>query len=258
MLTPHEPIANDHSSLALGERQTMKIIPFLSVLTALAACSLPTTLRADDEGVALAIIYDTSGSMRESVRDSSGNSSPKYVIANRALIAIAHQIEKFATNNASGPPRRIECALFTFQGEGAGTAIPLGPFDAQRIEDWAKSFSKPGGSTPLGNALTAATQTVLSSSLNRKHVLVITDGNNTVGPTPALAMTSLKQRAEQKHATVSVHFVAFDVDAKAFDPVKQLGATVVGAANETQLNGQLDFILQKKILLEEEESPKSK
>ena len=49
---------------------------------------------------------------------------------------------------------------------------------------------------------------------------------------------------------------AFDVDAKVFDPVKKLGATVVGAADETQLNNQLQFILQKKILLEEEEPAK--
>jgi hypothetical protein len=236
----------------------MKIIPFLSMLTALAALSLPTTLRADEDGVALAIIYDTSGSMRESVRDSSGNSSPKYVIANRALVAIAHQIQTFATNNAADKPRKIECTLFTFQGEGASTAIPLGPFDAQRIEDWAKSFSKPGGGTPLGNALTTASQTILNSPLSRKHVLVITDGNNTLGPTPGSVMPVIKQQADRKHANISVHFVAFDVDAKVFDPVKRLGATVVSAANETQLNTQLDFILQKKILLEEEESPKTK
>jgi hypothetical protein len=47
--------------------------------------------------------------------------------------------------------------------------------------------------------------------------------------------------------------VAFDVDAKLFNPLKKLGATVVGAADETQLNTQLSFILEKKILLEEEE-----
>ena len=50
-----------------------------------------------------------------------------------------------------------------------------------------------------------------------------------------------------------MHFVAFDVDAKVFDPVKKLGATVVGAADEKQLNTQLEYILQRKILLEEEE-----
>jgi len=59
---------------------------------------------------------------------------------------------------------------------------------------------------------------------------------------------------KRNQAQLSVHFVAFDVDAKVFDPVKKLGATVVGALDETQLNAQLSFILQKKILLEEEET----
>ena len=52
---------------------------------------------------------------------------------------------------------------------------------------------------------------------------------------------------------MSVHFVAFNAAAKEFNGVKKLGATVVGAADEKQLDTQLDFILQKKILLEDEE-----
>ncbi len=55
---------------------------------------------------------------------------------------------------------------------------------------------------------------------------------------------------------MSVHFVAFDVDAKLFNPVKKLGATVVSATDEKQLNTQLEYILQRKILLEEEEPVK--
>ena len=55
-----------------------------------------------------------------------------------------------------------------------------------------------------------------------------------------------------------MHFVAFDVDAKQFEAVKKLGATVVGAADENQLGSQLQFILQEKILLEDEEPPKTK
>ena len=62
-------------------------------------------------------------------------------------------------------------------------------------------------------------------------------------------------QAEQQHQTLSTHFVAFDVDAKVFDPVKKLGATVVGAADEKQLNTQLEFILRRQILLEDEELP---
>ena len=40
--------------------------------------------------------------------------------------------------------------------------------------------------------------------------------------------------------------------------VKKLGATVVGASDEAQLESQLEFILQKKILLEDEEPPTKK
>jgi hypothetical protein len=236
----------------------MKFISSLIVLAALVALTPATISHAatDEEGVALAIIYDTSGSMRETVHDESGKPAPKYVIANRALIAITQQLEAFATNTPSGAPRKLQVGLFIFGENGAREAVKFGPFDGKAIRDWAKNFSTPAGNTPLGNALKTASQAVLDSPLARKHVLIITDGVNTAGPTPGVVMPKLKQQAEQKHASLSVHFVAFDVDAKVFDPVKKLGATVVGAANERQLKTQLDYIVQKKILLEEEEPPK--
>jgi hypothetical protein len=89
-------------------------------------------------------------------------------------------------------------------------------------------------------------------------VLIITDGLNTEGPAPEVVMPGVKRQAEQKHATLSVHFVAFDVAAQQFAPIKKLGATVVGAADEKQLDTQLEYILQRKILLEEEEPVKKK
>src|SRR3974390_3046129 len=90
--------------LRLGEngrpRSKMKNLSSLAVLIALGLGGLGSmrVCRAD-EGVALAIIYDTSGSMRDPVPDQNGGSSPKYVIANRALKAVADQIEAFATNS---------------------------------------------------------------------------------------------------------------------------------------------------------------
>jgi glutamyl-tRNA reductase len=71
-------------------------------------------------------------------------------------------------------------------------------------------------------------------------------------------MPRLKKQAEQEQASISVHFVAFDVAASVFAPLKKLGATVVGASDEKQLNAQLEFILQRKILLEDEELPVKK
>ena len=247
--------------LAMGERLrlNMKIVLSLAVMTALVALEQGTTCRAaEEDGVALAIIYDTSGSMHDSVRDSTGRMSPKYVIANRALTAVAKQIQAYATNSAGGAPRRVDAGLFVFSGNTAREAVKFGPFDAAALENFARNFSTPNGNTPLGNALNVASRTVLNSPLSRKHVLIITDGLNTEGPAPEVVMPGVKRQAEQKHATLSVHFVAFDVAAQQFAPIKKLGATVVGAADEKQLDTQLEYILQRKILLEEEEPVKKK
>jgi hypothetical protein len=237
----------------------MKIILSLAVMAALVALEQGTTCRAaDEDGVALAIIYDTSGSMHDAVRDSTGKPSPKYIIANRALVAVAKQIQAFAAGTAGGTPRKVQAGLFVFSGESAREAVKFGPFDAAALEQFARTFSSPNGNTPLGNALSVATRKVMSSPLSHKHVLIITDGMNTAGPTPAAVMPKLKEQAQEKQTSVSVHFVAFDVDAKVFDGVKKLGATVVGASDEKQLDTQLEYILQRKILLEEEEPVKKK
>jgi hypothetical protein len=237
----------------------MKIILSLAVMTALVALAQSTTCHAaDEDGVALAIIYDTSGSMHDSVRDSAGGVSPKYVIANRALTAVAKQLQAFVASNAGGAPRKVQAGLFVFHGDGAREAVPFGPFDAAALEAFAKSFSSPNGNTPLGNALKAASRKVLDAPLSRKHVLIITDGMNTAGPTPADVLPRLLRQAQEKQTTLSVHFVAFDVNGKVFDSVKKLGATVVSASDEKQLNTQLEYVLQRKILLEEEEPVKKK
>lgn len=233
----------------------MKTLPSLAVLavvTSLGSFS-PALFAAEEEGVALAIVYDTSGSMNESVSEAGGRAAPKYVIANRALMALANQIQTFATNNAAGSPRKIEAGLFVFKGQDAREAIKFGPFDAAAFHKFARSFATPNGNTPLGNALNTASQRVLKSPLSRKHVLVISDGMSNTGPTPSAVLSQLKAQAAQQQSSVAVHFVAFDVDAKEFNSVKKQGATVVSAADEKQLNTQLDYILQHKILLEEEE-----
>src|SRR3954471_18317654 len=136
-------------------RNLMKTLPFLAALcvSTLAGFAPVSSRAADDEGVALAIVYDTSGSMRESVKDVNGKTSPKYIIANRALAAIAKQIQSFATNSG-GPPRKIEAGVFTFEHESAKEAVKFGPFDEAAIEGFARDYSNPSGNTPLGNALT--------------------------------------------------------------------------------------------------------
>jgi hypothetical protein len=238
----------------------MKLIQWIMVPTAVAflCASATPASAADEDGVAIAIVYDTSGSMKQPVNDETGKPTPKYLIANRALIAIANRIQTFATNSAAIRPRKIRAGLFVFHKDGAQAALPFGPFDAAALTKWARNFSTPGVGTPLGNAVYTAGRAVLNSGLTHKHVLVITDGINTIGPEPADILPKLQAEAVRKGTGLSVHFVAFDVDARVFDGVKMLGATVVAASNEKQLNTQLESILEKKILLEEEEPPKKK
>lgn len=215
----------------------------------------PATRAASVEGIALAIVYDTSGSMLEQVKDASGQAAPKYHIANRALGAIINRLEPLTTGTA---PRRIHSGLVVFSADAARVAVPFGPLRPAAMRDWLKAYSRPQGSTPLGDAVRLAGEAVLASHFASKHVLVITDGINTRGVDPVRVLARLGKDAERKGANVFVHFVAFDVDANAFDGVKKLGATVVGAADEKQLNSQLEFILEEKILLEAEEPPAKK
>src|SRR6266487_3328196 len=131
------------------EKLKMKLVKLITVsilLAVLGANAVPACAAAA-EGVAVAIVYDTSGSMKEPVKDAAGRSSPKYVIANRALVAIASRIQIFATNGAAGGPRKIHAGLYVFQQDGPHAALPFGPFNAAALTTWARGFSAPNGGT---------------------------------------------------------------------------------------------------------------
>src|SRR5262249_10016299 len=152
-------------------RDLFPLPPSLCLLTLGCLLLTGTEARAAEaqDGVALAIVYDTSGSMREPVRTADGQRAAKYVIGNRALEHIVHRIERFATNASA--PRVVHAGLFVFNGTGVREAVKFGPFEAQRLLDWIKSYRGPNSGTPLGTALDAASKAVLNSKLTQKHVL---------------------------------------------------------------------------------------
>src|SRR5262249_34923410 len=121
--------------------QTSRLLPGLALL--FAGLLLQPAFSAQEDGVALSIIYDTWGSMKEFVPNKEGKMTPKYQIGNRALIAVANQIEKFATQKAVGSSRKIETGLYIFGGTGAQPVVKFGPFDADTIKKWAENFSNP-------------------------------------------------------------------------------------------------------------------
>jgi hypothetical protein len=224
------------------------------LLAANGGALVPGVAAAPDEGVAVVIVYDTSGSMLQKVPDADGRLTPKYIIASRALSNVLDRLQAVVARAGASRPV-IHAGLVVFQGDHAGLAVKCGPFDPQPIREWVRQHGSPQRGTPLGDAVRVAGKAVLESALPRKHVLVITDGINTQGPDPTVTMPKVQRDAARRNAAVAFHFVAFDVKAAEFKGVKELGATVVGAADERELKAQLNFIVEKKILLEEEEVP---
>jgi hypothetical protein len=194
--------------------------------------------------LALVILYDGSGSMGDKVPDLNGNPTPKFRLANNAVRTIAQKMENFRTNKNVN----IDAGLLYFTDAKVKVGIPFQSFQEGKFEEWAGNFRSPVGGTPLGNGIKEANKMLATSHALKKHILVVTDGESNQGETPQGVLERMKARGD----LTSVYFVAFDVAAKVFDPVKKQGATVVSAANELELKTQIDSLLGKKILLEAE------
>jgi len=75
--------------------KTIHLVTVLGVFAAVSSTPVPAWA-AETDGVAVAIVYDTSGSMKEQVRDGAGNLTPKYVIANKAVNSIVKQLQAYS------------------------------------------------------------------------------------------------------------------------------------------------------------------
>lgn len=204
----------------------------------------PAAVGGAPAALALVILYDGSGSMAEKVPNLAGEPTPKYQLANNAVRTIAQKMESYCTNkNAT-----IDAGLVYFTQARIKVGIPFQPFHLQAFEDWSRNFKSPNGGTPLGEGIKKANQMLAQSHALKKHILIVTDGQSNQGETPQAVLARMKGAQD----STSVYFVAFDVSARVFDPVKKQGATVVSAANESELKTQIDSLLGKRILLEAE------
>ena len=186
--------------------------------------------------------------MKDAVRDDSGRKERKIEIARRAARDLVEQFARYAEEHKDEP---VLLGIFEFS-ERSGEddtrpIIPMGPPDRGRAEDALARLRADGG-TPIGNAMIAAKRELDRTGLTRRHLLLVTDGENTDGFDPSKVAVAITRRPEAERP--SIYFVAFDIEASRFEGVRKAGGLVLAAANARELNDTLDSLLRGKILIE--------
>lgn len=199
------------------------------------------------EGIAAVVLMDVSGSMADPVQDS-GGVRPKIEIARRAALDLVRQFDRYAKAHPGEP---VLVGLFEFsQQPGAPSSREVIPLSAPEPDRAAKALAqmRASGGTPIGQAMVAGKRALDGAGLTRRHLLVVTDGENTDGYEPSDVMAALARRPEAERP--SVYFVAFDIEAWRFRAARDAGALVLAAASAQELNDTLDSLLTGKILVE--------
>jgi len=192
-------------------------------------------------GVAITILLDTSGSMGDPVP---GGARTKDSAARDAIESMLKATGEFTSAH---PDRKVRVALMHFAGT-VSIDLPITDYDPAKVKLALERIPSPGGRTAIGDSLDEARRELYRSGCMSKHILVITDGENTTGVEPEDMAREIHRRSDSR---VKLHFVAFDTDPKKFRFLEDIGGTLLSAKGEAQLEAALKEIYEDKILAEE-------
>ena len=200
------------------------------------------------EGLAAAILIDVSGSMNDEVEGEGGRDERKIEIARRAAADLVDQFARYAEEHADEP---VLLGIYEFSERrdqpDCRAVLAMAAPDRERARS-ALAGMRPDGGTPIGSAMIAGKRELDATGLARRHLLVVTDGENTDGFDPDDVAAGIARRPEAERP--SIYFVAFDIAASRFNGVKDAGALLLSASNARELNDTLDTLLRGKILIE--------
>jgi len=191
-------------------------------------------------GAAVAILVDTSGSMKE---PAPGDSRPKYLVAREALEAMLDATDGVIAKRPDFP---IKVGIYSFSSSVV-QLLPMQQYNRNAVRAALGRLPSPGGGTAIGDAMRTARPDLYRAGVFRKYLLVVTDGENTSGRPPDGVAREIFQKSE---GGVQVHFVAFDTSPEKFAFLKGVGGSVMGAASGNELRKALDDVYQGKILAE--------
>jgi Mg-chelatase subunit ChlD len=191
-------------------------------------------------GAAVAILIDTSGSMKDRAP---GDSRPKYVVAQEALAAMLDATDAFVARRPDFP---IKIGVYSFSSS-VHILRPIQPYDRNAIRLTLTHLPGPGGGTAIGDAMREARPDLYRAGVFRKYLLVVTDGDNTNGRSPDEVAREIWRKSDRG---VQTYFVAFDTSPEKFAFLKEVGGDVIAAGTGPELRSALDGIYQGKILAE--------
>ena len=191
-------------------------------------------------GAAVAILVDTSGSMRERIAD---DGRPKSVVAREAIEAMLDATDAFVKKRPDFP---IKIGIYSFSSS-VRLLRPIETYNRAAIAAALADLPRPGGGTAIGDAMRAARPDLYHAGVFRKYILVVTDGENTTGRSPDEIAREIFRKSE---GGVQVYFVAFDTSPEKFAFLKEAGGDVLGAGTGAELRRALDGIYQGRILAE--------
>jgi Mg-chelatase subunit ChlD len=191
-------------------------------------------------GAAVAILIDTSGSMKDRAP---GDSRPKHVVAQEALEAMLDATDAFIARRPDFP---IKIGVYSFSSS-VRTLRSIQPYDRSAIRSTLTNLPGPGGGTAIGDAMREARPDLYRAGVFRKYLLVVTDGDNTNGRSPDTVARDIWRKSE---GGVQTYFVAFDTSPEKFAFLKDVGGDVIAAGTGPELRTALDGIYQGKILAE--------
>jgi hypothetical protein len=229
--SPQEPTASDREAEELTARLEKTLAPAAG--------------RTWKDGLAAIVLVDVSGSMRDRIP---GEPRRKLEAAQAAALDLVGAFARYAAAHADTPVLVGVQEFSAREGEPAArTVVPLGPPNPLTAGQAIRGMKASGG-TPIGEAMVAARVMLDSSGLRRRHLLVVTDGENTDGPHPALVARVMERQKEDVRAPL--YFVAFDVDTATFEGVKNAGGLLLSAKNGAELAATFDELLSDRILVE--------
>jgi hypothetical protein len=191
-------------------------------------------------GASVAILVDNSGSMRERVK---GDPRPKFEVAREALQAMLASTDSFVARNPGFP---VKVGLYQFASD-VTPLVPVKAYNRTELLAALESMSRPDGGTAIGDAMDAARADLYRAGTIRKYILVVTDGENTDGRSPARVAREINERSE---GAVRMYFVAFDIAASRFNFVSEVRGEVLEARDGLALRASLDSLYRGKILAE--------